>query len=1121
MRKGVLLAFSFLLSALSLVSQVNRYGTPLITSFDALRSAGGLRILTVAKDSRGVLYFGFEEGGIATYDGSRWGLIETPGAVTTLLTDSRGVLWAGGRGQFGVVEPDSYGRLTYHSMMGMMPDSAGITATGTIRAAAADSNIICLTDGRRLYTIRGESSTAVVTDLAEQGGLTSVSAMIFFDRRLIIADDRAGLFTLQDSLIVALAGGGAAGGSPLVGLIPFDRERVLVAYSGRAPLLFNVKSGTISGTFAEDEWEVAAGGSTLRDIVLLPGNMVAAGFGGRGGVALFSHDGRLVQHISARSTILHEAPVTAMYCDHSSNSQLWFCTEGYINKACITLPASGFDGSAGLIAATGPVAPWGDELIAATRSGLSTSYTDRSGMRRFRAAIQPGTVVNDLSAARLSPGRVMLAATMNGLLQIEDDDEVLRFLPGYDLTTITPSQENNGRALAGTAGGRVLRLAYDGYEWLVSGRVRHPMPGPLREIRQQSEGEWWLLTAAPASLVRMRCTDGDTTFILYGREQGVGSDTINSLALIGEKLYAATGRGLFCHDPATDSFVRDHELAGDLFDNTNIRVLSATPEGEVIISGYDSRNFDALVTLTSQGHVIFRRQFDFLPDAATRGITYADGTVWLAKGGSLYALDRSRLAFRYGSFSTFFTRIVAGGEKVLLDGTFFNALPQGLRVVTTRQPAMERTVLRHAENSITFEWSTTAFVDEERTDYRYRLDGRDKGWSAWSRRSYRDYTNLPSGKYLFRLKARTITGLEGEELTYAFVVRRPWYISLSATLIYILVAGGLLMMLVSYLNRRLSQRRRRLESLLRQRNEATARGRSETAGLERYAAAVQEAINPSERRLAEACPNSFLLNMPKREVSGDFFWMSVQGDRTLFAVGDCTGHGIRSSLRTTMALSLLEEIASQPEARTTSSMLYEFRRRVSETLGTLPSHEIQSEGTDISLLCIDRARKRVEYSGAAMQCFRVRVMSPQERGRWDRGEFKPNEGTQVSGRYLLETVYGDRVPLGMHLDSDHIFTQHNWKLEKEVTYYLFTDGYSDQFNGVTGKKFMKKNLRKLILDIQGYHLTMQKEILEERLRSWMGKGPQTDDIIIAGLRPGQAGDGAAAPPRHPDHSDGS
>ncbi len=77
-----------------------------------------------------------------------------------------------------------------------------------------------------------------------------------------------------------------------------------------------------------------------------------------------------------------------------------------------------------------------------------------------------------------------------------------------------------------------------------------------------------------------------------------------------------------------------------------------------------------------------------------------------------------------------------------------------------------------------------------------------------------------------------------------------------------------------------------------------------------------------------------------------------------------------------------------------------------------------------------------------------------------------------------------------------------WKLEKDISYYLFTDGYIDQFNGNTGKKFMKRNFKKLILDIQSFPMSKQKEILEERLMSWKGSSPQVDDILVIGIKAG-------------------
>jgi serine phosphatase RsbU (regulator of sigma subunit) len=84
------------------------------------------------------------------------------------------------------------------------------------------------------------------------------------------------------------------------------------------------------------------------------------------------------------------------------------------------------------------------------------------------------------------------------------------------------------------------------------------------------------------------------------------------------------------------------------------------------------------------------------------------------------------------------------------------------------------------------------------------------------------------------------------------------------------------------------------------------------------------------------------------------------------------------------------------------------------------------------------------------------------------------------------------------MNEDFVF--YDWALEKGVSYYLFSDGYIDQFGGTNGRKFMKKNFKRLILEIQDYPMKKQKEILEERLKVWMGQMPQIDDILGMGIR---------------------
>jgi serine phosphatase RsbU (regulator of sigma subunit) len=228
--------------------------------------------------------------------------------------------------------------------------------------------------------------------------------------------------------------------------------------------------------------------------------------------------------------------------------------------------------------------------------------------------------------------------------------------------------------------------------------------------------------------------------------------------------------------------------------------------------------------------------------------------------------------------------------------------------------------------------------------------------------------------------------------------------------------------------------------------------------------------------------------------------MARRGDSFFAAVGDCTGHGVQAVFKTLMGLSFLDEIGNRQIPLKTSVIMSEFRRKliVAQKRSGMPDE--QTAGIDLALLSIDRVNGTVGFSGAGSQCFRVREINDEEAESWKNGEMADDEGMLTDGKYILETIHGDRAPAVMQAKSDREFTQYEWKLEKNTSYYLFTDGYGDQFNGVTGKKFLKRNFRKLILDIQNYPMSKQKDILEERLRTWRGSAPQTDDILVVGFK---------------------
>jgi serine phosphatase RsbU (regulator of sigma subunit) len=94
----------------------------------------------------------------------------------------------------------------------------------------------------------------------------------------------------------------------------------------------------------------------------------------------------------------------------------------------------------------------------------------------------------------------------------------------------------------------------------------------------------------------------------------------------------------------------------------------------------------------------------------------------------------------------------------------------------------------------------------------------------------------------------------------------------------------------------------------------------------------------------------------------------------------------------------------------------------------------------------------------------------------------------------------DPMPIGYYEDIDKLFTKHDIHLVPGDIIYLFTDGYADQFGGPDHKKFKYPAFKSLLARISGQPLSIQKKRLEMEFIEWKGNNPQTDDVLIIGMR---------------------
>mgnify|MGYP006266133083 CR=1 FL=1 len=242
-----------------------------------------------------------------------------------------------------------------------------------------------------------------------------------------------------------------------------------------------------------------------------------------------------------------------------------------------------------------------------------------------------------------------------------------------------------------------------------------------------------------------------------------------------------------------------------------------------------------------------------------------------------------------------------------------------------------------------------------------------------------------------------------------------------------------------------------------------------------YAFRIQTALLPSVENIKEDLPNSFVLWKPKDIVSGDFYWFAQKGPLSIIAAADCTGHGVPGAFMTMIGNTLLNRIILELGVTMPNEILEMLHKGVRNALRQ--DQTDSKDGMDISFMVINRDTQTLYWSGANNPLIRIRE-----------GDF--------------EEFKADKQAIGGSQDEDERkFTLHELAIEKGDKFYVYSDGYQDQFGGPRGRKFMTKKFKKLLAQISDDPVDSQKETLDKTMQEWMGeKYEQIDDIIVIGVK---------------------
>lgn len=293
--------------------------------------------------------------------------------------------------------------------------------------------------------------------------------------------------------------------------------------------------------------------------------------------------------------------------------------------------------------------------------------------------------------------------------------------------------------------------------------------------------------------------------------------------------------------------------------------------------------------------------------------------------------------------------------------------------------------------------------------------------------------------------------------------------------IFALLGLALIVIVVASMLFKQNKQKQIANTLLTERNHIIAEKKQEIDNSIQYAKGIQQAILPNIQELTNHFSQSFIYYKPKDVVSGDFYWFSKVEDDFYCIAADCTGHGVPGALMSIIGIDKIVQGIFEKKIESPGLILSFLNQQIKQVLKQHSDASKQMDGMDLAILKFNKLLTEVEFSGANRSLIFIR------------------------DKKIIE-YKADKMAIGGFTPNEQEFTTTKIALQKNDSLYIFTDGYADQFGGDSGKKFMSKNLKDLLISVSDQPSNEQEQKIEFAFNDWKKSHEQVDDVLIIGIK---------------------
>ena len=793
MRKIFFLLLLFLPIAVVSFANPVEYGISEIEYFNRRQYGGATQNWSISQAENGLLYFANNDG-ILEYDGARWRMLEHHDSFANNLPRSVYVLddkvYMGATDEFGYYQADSAGVFSYHSLT----DAFDVEKLGDFWNIFQlnDQLIFQSHNGLCLYT-PDEAIEIVRAD-------SRISEAFFVNENLLVHDDEQGLMELRGRSLFKVPGGDVFKGKTIGGILALSKEVMVIGTMDDGLYKWDVDGISRWNVPANDYLKSTNIFSTVK-----VGDDLAFGTI-QSGVVVTDSDGN-IKMIAGKDQGLNNNTVLDIFVDRQKN--IWAGLDNGIARINYNSAVSFIEGY----------------------FDLGTGYCmEKKADRFYLGTNQALYTITDNQFSSPVKGREdfhLVKGTNGQVWSIFKDEETNEILAGHNLGIFRVEGEEASLITPGSVNGAWIFRKVPGREdLLMVGHYRG-----LLLLKKSNAGKWEYHTKVSGFSESSRFFEWDENgdlWIAHGlkgifrlqfdetytrvtdvkmKEDFHGIDYYEGFTMskIDGRIVIAAGHGLFSIDSEEeDTFARD-ELETFFFDGSYPVRLKQDRYGNVWF-------------FVNNGVGVLRYQEDGTYRRIDNPMVPLNNK--LVNGfESVYVLDEETAFFGiedgFGQYSANNDVNYYQPFEVHIRGFRSRETPGMKFFVSSSSPRQEHVpAFPYKNNAFEVFFSATWFGGGE-VEYSTFLEGFEDGWSGWGTIRNRQFTRLPEGEYIFKVRARNVHGVQSKPAIFSFIVNPPWFRNTTAKVIYVFLAI-ILSLLILWSTGRIAEKSKEREKLRQQ-----------------------------------------------------------------------------------------------------------------------------------------------------------------------------------------------------------------------------------------------------------------------------------------------------------------